>query len=57
MESNIKIITGKVEENPYGNWSDCDTGIFIDSDKVESIFRQYKGKTVRVTIEEIKEAQ
>jgi hypothetical protein len=55
MISETKVITGLVRRDPYGSWDDCSPGLYIDSDMVETIFREYKGKNIRVTIEEIKE--
>lgn len=48
----METYTGKVEVNPYGEWDDVSKGIRIGlSDWVETIFRNYEGKNVKVTIE------
>ena len=53
MEKTITIITGKVSWDVFGSYEDCDPGLYIDSDKIESVFARYKGKNIRITIEEI----
>lgn len=55
MES--KIITGKIVENPYGNWSDVDQGWYIGYDNIETILKNYEGKNVKITIEIIPEVE
>lgn len=54
---NVKVYEGVVEENPWGNWSDVDKGIYIDGERVAregwNVFSDYEGKRVRVTIEEL----
>lgn len=55
MEKTIKIIEGKVEFNRYGNWDDVDKGWFLDGRLLNSIFREYGDRKIRVTIEEIDE--
>ena len=52
-----KIITGKIVENPYGNWSDVDTGWYIGYDRIDSFLNSYEGKNVRITIEIIPEVE
>jgi hypothetical protein len=48
----METYTGKIEVNPYGDWSDVAKGTRIGmSDWVESIFRKFEGKNVKVTIE------
>ena len=49
------IHTGEVkyrdERNPWDNgWEDV---LYLDDDRVEAIVSEYKGKRVRITIEEI----
>ena len=56
MITEVKIISGLVEVNPYGDWDDVDRGIYIDHDKVDGLFRDYEGQTIKVTIE-IKESK
>jgi len=55
MEQTIKIITGKVAWDIYGGWSDVVRGLFIDTLKVESIFNEYVGKNIKVTIEVVED--
>jgi hypothetical protein len=52
-ESKTVVLTGKLEQDIYGNWSDVDKGLFIDSDKINSILWDFLHKNVRLTIEEI----
>lgn len=47
----IKIYEGDVKRDVFGSWEDCDPGLYIDHDMVESIFNRYTGKRIRVTIE------
>ena len=49
----IKIIEGKVARDIYGSWDDCSPGLYVDSNNAESLFSEYIGKTVRITIEEV----
>lgn len=53
MITDNKTIIGKIERDPFGSWEDCSPGLYIDRDKIESIFDEYKGKTIKITIEEI----
>jgi hypothetical protein len=53
MKKNIEIYEGEMQRDIYGSWDDCDRGIFIDYDKVESLLQKFVGKKVRITIEEI----
>lgn len=48
-----QTLEGKVKENPWGDWSDVDKGVFIGLDEVNSIFREFEGRKIKVTIEEI----
>ena len=52
-EQTIKIITGKVKWNIYGDYEDCDRGLYIDGDKIETLLNKYEGKVVKLTIEEV----
>lgn len=52
-----KIIAGKIVENPYGNWSDVDTGWYIGFDRIDSFLNSYEGKNVKITIEIIPEVE
>lgn len=53
MATEIKIYQGKIKRNIYENWSDVDTGLFIDTDTLEDIFKYFEDKTVKIIIEEI----
>jgi len=58
MPSTItRTIVGKVVINPFGDWSDCDRGVYLDGDNVVSIFEDYEGRRLRVTIEEVEEVE
>lgn len=50
-EKTIKVINGKVATNIYGNWEDCDPGLYLGDRRVESIFNEFHKKTIKVTIE------
>jgi len=47
----IKIIEGDVRRDVFGSWDDCSPGLYIETDMVETIFNQYRGRRIRVTIE------
>ena len=49
------VISGKLERNPYGDWSDVDKGLYVGSEDIDHILMDYEGKDVRITIEEIRE--
>jgi len=49
------VLQGQLRENPWGNWSDVDKGLFVGSDKIESSLWDLVGKNVKITIEEIDE--
>lgn len=51
MTKTITIITGKVQDDVYGSWEDCSPGTYIGFDKVNSIFDNFHGKNIKVTIE------
>ena len=53
MKEERETYKGKVKRDVYGSWSDCDPGLYIDHDMIESIFHEFMGRTVRVTIEVI----
>lgn len=53
MVRSIKVITGKVVRDPYGSWEDSSTGLYIASEMIEDVFSEYRGKNIKVTIEEI----
>ena len=50
-----KTIEGKVDRDIYGPWEDCSPGIYIGSDMVETILRDYEGKHIRLSIEVLPE--
>jgi hypothetical protein len=50
-EKTIKVFEGKVDENINGHWQDCDPGLYLGDRRVVSIFNDFYGKTVRVTVE------
>ena len=47
------VVSGKVATNSYGNWDDVDKGLFVGGDKIETVLWDYKGKNVKITIEEM----
>ncbi len=47
------VMIGKVERDIYGSWADCSPGLYIGRDMVVSVVDRLRGKTVKVTIEEI----
>jgi hypothetical protein len=49
--TSISIITGKVERDIYGLYGNMPSELFIDHDKITSIFNKYEGKDIKVTIE------
>ena len=49
----IKIIEGEVKVDIFGRWDDCDPGLYLGCDKIETIFRNYLRKRLKVTIEVI----
>lgn len=51
--SEIKVISGDIRQDVFGSWSDCSPGLYIDHDLIETVFSQYRGKRVKVTIEVI----
>jgi hypothetical protein len=53
MVQTTKVITGKVTRDRFGSWEDCSPGIYIDTDMVETLFSEYTGQNIRVTIEVI----
>jgi len=53
MTKMIEAISGKVVQDICGTWSDWDPRLYLGSDTIEGIFAKYRGKNIRVTIEEI----
>ena len=53
MKQTITVITGKVARDIFGSYEDCSPGLYIDSDKIESVFAMYYGKDIKITIEVI----
>ena len=48
-----KTYEGDVERDIFGSWSDCSPGIYVDSDRIDTIAAEFIGKRVRITIEVI----
>lgn len=46
-----KEIVGQVERDIYGSWDDRSPGLYIANDMVESVFQEFEGKKVKITIE------
>lgn len=53
MERTTRTIEGAVKRDPYGSWSDCSPGLYLDGNNIEDIFRVYRNRKIRVTIEEL----
>jgi hypothetical protein len=53
MTKMIEVISGKVEQDICGSWSDFDPRLYLGFDVVETIFTKYRGKIIKATIEEI----
>jgi len=51
-EKVITIITGKIAYDVFGSWEDCSPGLYLGTIKIENIFAKYKGKYIKITIEE-----
>lgn len=51
MRTLTETITGKVVRDKYGSWEDCSPGVYLGDDMVETLFSNYIGKTIRVTVE------
>ncbi|MCK9542081.1 MAG: hypothetical protein M0R03_08635 [Novosphingobium sp.] len=51
----VDIIRGKVQKDIYGSWDDCSPGLYVGSDHIENILDDWRGKRVKITIEEIKD--
>lgn len=59
------VIEGICVENPYGNWSDVDKGVYVGGEQIvwnntsipylSTFLNDFIGKNIRITIEEIKE--
>lgn len=56
MIKNTETITGLVKRDRYGSWSDCSPGLYVDFDKVETVFEKYVGKNIKITVEILEEA-
>lgn len=50
-----KIYEGTVKRDIYGAWDDCDKGVYIDHDNIETILNEFMGRNIRVTIELVAE--
>ena len=57
MERVVRIIEGKVFVNPYGDWDDVDKGVYVDDDNIENLIYDYRGRRIKITIEEVDEAE
>ena len=55
MTKTVTVITGKVQDDVFGSWEDCSPGTYIGHDKVDSIFNNFYGKNIKVTIEVLPE--
>ena len=53
MTKTTEVITGKIEQDICGSWSDWDPRLYLGSDAVEAIFKKYRGKDIKITIEKI----
>jgi Holliday junction resolvase RusA-like endonuclease len=53
---NKEIYEGTVKWDIYA-WDDCDRGLYVDDDKVESIISKFNKKKIRITIEEIPDTE
>ena len=51
MRTLTETITGKVIRDKYGSWEDCSPGLYLGDDFVETLFSNYIGRTIKVTIE------
>lgn len=51
MRTLTETIIGKVVRDKYGSWEDCSPGLYLGDDFVETLFSNYIGKTIRVTVE------
>ena len=51
MRTLTETITGKVVRDKYGSWEDCSPGLYLGDDFVETLFSNYIGRTIKVTIE------
>lgn len=56
----IQVYEGEVKTDIYGTWSDCSPGLYIGDDLLVgreggSPFYDYRGKRIRITIEEVEE--
>ena len=51
-----KTYEGDVARDIYGSWGDCSPGIYVDSDRIDTIASEFIGKRVRITIEVIDSA-
>jgi hypothetical protein len=45
------IFEGKIKRNVFGSWEDCSPGLYLDTDKIETIFNRYENKNIRITVE------
>lgn len=53
--SSATVYAGKIMRDAFGSWDDCNPGLYIDHDMIETIFSKFIGKNVKITIEEIED--
>jgi len=51
MIESIEIIEGEIKRDVFGSWEDCSPGLYIDMDRIETIFSKYIGKKITVRIQ------
>lgn len=52
-EKTVKTLSGSIRRDVFGSWSDCDPGLYIGNEMIESVFREYMGRRIKITIEEV----
>ena len=53
MKKTIEIYEGMICRDVFGSWEDCDPGLYIGREFIETIFNKNIGRNIRITIEEI----
>ena len=53
MKKIIEIYEGEICRDRFGSWDDCNPGLYIGMEMIETIFNNNIGKHLRITIEEI----
>lgn len=51
----MKIYEGEIEKDIYGSWDDCNPGLYFGANLIETLFSEFVGKKVKITIEELEE--